>query len=110
MKYKYFLFDWDGSLGNSLSIWFDAFQKVFAEYGKRMTYKQIGEKVIGDWEGPTRMGIENAEEFFTRMEVELMPKLPELLVPNFGACCSGSNLNDIGVCDGFTAGHTLALA
>jgi len=78
MKYKYFLFDWDGSLGNSLSIWFDAFQKVFAEYGKRMTYKQIGEKVIGDWEGPTRMGIENAEEFFNRMEVELMPKLSEV--------------------------------
>ncbi|KKT35018.1 MAG: Pyrophosphatase PpaX [Candidatus Collierbacteria bacterium GW2011_GWF2_44_15] len=76
MKYKYFLFDWDGSLGNSLPMWFEAFQKVFAEYGKRVTYKQIGEKVIGDWEGPSRMGIENQEEFFTRMEVELMPKLP----------------------------------
>jgi len=76
MKYKYFLFDWDGSLGNSLPLWFEAFQKVFAEYGKRMTYKQIGEKVIGDWEGPSKMGIEDQEGFFARMEEELMPKLP----------------------------------
>ena len=78
MKYKYFLFDWDGSLGNSLPLWFEAFQKVFAEYGKRVTYKQIGEKVIGDWEGPLRMGIENQEEFFAEMEKELLPKLPDV--------------------------------
>jgi len=76
MRYKYFLFDWDGSLADSLPLWFEAFQKVFAEYGKRVTFKQIGEKVIGDWEGPSKYGIENQEEFFLKMENELMPKLP----------------------------------
>ena len=78
MRYTHFLFDWDGSLANSLPLWFEAFQKIFAEYGKRVTYKQIGEKVIGDWEGPSRMGIENQDEFFARMETELMPVLPQV--------------------------------
>ena len=78
MKYTHFLFDWDGSLADSLPVWFEAYQKVFAEYGKKLTYKQIGEKVIGDWEGPSRMGIEDQVGFFIEMEKELLPKLPFL--------------------------------
>ena len=78
MKYKYFLFDWDGSLGNSLPIWFETFQQVFARYEKRVTYKQIGEKVIGDWEGPSKMGIERQADFFRDVEKIILPKLPEV--------------------------------
>lgn len=78
MKYKYFLFDWDGSLGATLPLWFKAFKETFSDYGIKTDYKEIGEVVLGDWEGPKKLGITNLEEFFGKMEAELMPKLPDV--------------------------------
>lgn len=78
MKYKYFLFDWDGSLGNSLPLWFSAFKTVFSEFGVKVPDLVIGEKVIGDWEGPARVGIKDQDAFFRRMEEILLPQLPEV--------------------------------
>lgn len=71
MKYKYFLFDWDGSLGNTLPLWFENFKKVFAENGIEASDIDIGREVIGDWEGPAKLGVKDTEAFFKRME-ELM--------------------------------------
>lgn len=83
MKYKYFLFDWDGSVGDTLPLWFEAFKNTFSDYGKDVSYLEIGEKVIGDWEGPARFGINDLDDFFGKMEEEILDKLKDVdLNPN----------------------------
>jgi HAD superfamily hydrolase (TIGR01509 family) len=75
MRYKYFLFDWDGSLADTLPIWFAGFTKIFANYGIEVTNKILGKEVIGDWEGPERLGIVNSDKFFDEVEKEVLEKL-----------------------------------
>lgn len=75
MKYKYFLFDWDGSLADTLPIWFEGFKKVFASHGITVTNEVIGKEVIGDWSGPSRLGITNNEEFFVEVEAEVLERI-----------------------------------
>ena len=75
MRYKYFLFDWDGSLADTLPIWFAGFKKVFANHGIEVEYEKIGSEVIGDWDGPARLGITNSEAFFAEVEAEVIEKL-----------------------------------
>ncbi|HSV94699.1 MAG TPA: HAD family hydrolase [Spirochaetia bacterium] len=77
MRYKYFLFDWDGSLADTLPIWFAGYTKVFAKYGIKVTNEIIAKEVIGDWEGPGRLGITKVEEFFEELEKEVLDKLNE---------------------------------
>ncbi|NCP47164.1 hypothetical protein AUJ42_01350 [Candidatus Collierbacteria bacterium CG1_02_44_10] len=75
MKYKYFLFDWDGSLADTLPILFSGFKKIFANYDIQVTNKVIGKEVIGDWGGPERLGISDSEKFFAELETEVLDKL-----------------------------------
>jgi len=84
MKYKYFLFDWDGSLADTLPIWFEGFKKVFAKHGIVVTNEIIAKEVIGDWQGPERLGITNIEKFFTELEEEVLEKLNNVRL-NLGA-------------------------
>jgi pyrophosphatase PpaX len=75
MKYKCFLFDWDGSLANTLPIWFAGYKKIFAKHGIEVDNEVIAREVLGDWEGPRRLGIVNEEEFFMELENEVMEQL-----------------------------------
>lgn len=75
MKYKYFIFDWDGSLADTLPIWFEEFKKIFAKYGIAVTNEMIGNEIIGDWDGPGRLGITDSEKFFAELEAEVKEKL-----------------------------------
>ncbi|HBC44863.1 TPA: hypothetical protein DCZ81_01730 [Candidatus Collierbacteria bacterium] len=75
MRYKYFLFDWDGSLADTLPIWFEGFKKVFAKHGIVVTNEIIAKEVIGDWQGPERLGVTNSEAFFEELEAEVFDKL-----------------------------------
>lgn len=84
MKYKSFLFDWDGSLADTLPIWFDGFKKVFAEHGIDVSTRKIAEDVIGEWQGPEKLGITNSEKFFADLETEVIDKLNEVKL-NSGA-------------------------
>lgn len=77
MKYRNYLFDWDGSLGDSLPLWFENFVAVFAEFGVKMDYKMISEQVIGDWNGPAKFGVDN-EEFFKKLEQRVLEKLEDV--------------------------------
>ena len=61
-----------------MPLWFKTFKETFSDYGIKTDYKEIGELVLGDWEGPRNLGITNVEEFFGKMEAELMPKLPDV--------------------------------
>lgn len=67
MKYKYFLFDWDGSLADTLPIWFAGFKKVFAGYGVVLESEVIGSEIIGDWEGPKKFGVVDIEGFYEEL-------------------------------------------
>ena len=77
MTYKYFLFDWDGSLANTLPILFDGYKKVFAKNGIEVSYAEIAREVMGDWDGPRRLGVVNEEKFFNDFEKEVIEKLHE---------------------------------
>lgn len=75
MNYKYFLFDWDGSLADTLPIWFEGYKKIFAKHGIIVTNEVIAREVLGDWGGPRRLGIVNEEEFFQELESEVIDRL-----------------------------------
>jgi HAD superfamily hydrolase (TIGR01509 family) len=78
MTYKYFLFDWDGSLADTLPIWFEGFKKVFAKHGVTVTNEIIADEVLGDWEAPGRLGVKNSEKFFADLEAEVIEKLNQV--------------------------------
>lgn len=71
------MFDWDGSLADTLPIWFAGYTKVFDRYGVTVTNEIIAREVIGDWQGPERLGVTKTEEFFNDLENEVMDKLNE---------------------------------
>jgi pyrophosphatase PpaX len=75
MKYKYFLFDWDGSLADTLPIWVEGYTKIFAKFGVVVTNEILAKEVLGDWEGPARLGVTDSEEFIKELEIEVLEKL-----------------------------------
>jgi len=78
MGYKAYLFDWDGTLGNSLPLWFATYLEVFALFGVKTDYLEIGQKVLGDWNGPANLGISDSAGFFKVMEGKLAEELDEV--------------------------------
>jgi len=78
MEYKYFLFDWDGSLANTLPLWFETFRKVFGEYGVSISDMEIGKDIIGVVDGPAKFGITNLDEFRERTEELTLEKLTKV--------------------------------
>jgi len=62
-KYQYFLFDWDGCLVDTLSIWLDAYRKVFSEFHVQAPDRDIVDKMFGDWNGSLKFGIKNVTLF-----------------------------------------------
>jgi len=50
-------------LADTLPIWFAGYTKVFAKYGIAVTNEMIAKDVLGDWQGPERLGITKVEEF-----------------------------------------------
>lgn len=75
MSYKYFLFDWDGSLADTLPIWFAGHKKIFAQEGITVTTEMIANDVMGDPDGPKKLGITNSEKFYKDLEDEVIEKI-----------------------------------
>ena len=75
MKYRYFLFDWDGSLADTLPIWFEGFKKVFASHEVEINNEVIGNEIIGDWEGPKKFGIINIDGFYEELSALVIDDL-----------------------------------
>lgn len=78
MKHKCFLFDWDGTLADSLPVWIPEFKQTFEEFGIEISEQEIGEKVIGNWNAPAELGLADPERFFRSVSDRLLPKLPEV--------------------------------
>jgi pyrophosphatase PpaX len=66
-NYKYFIFDWDGTLANTLEVWFNAYITLFEQYGLKVSYKEVSEKAYGDPLGCIKFGIQDFEEFNNRL-------------------------------------------
>jgi len=62
-------------LADTLPIWFEGFKKVFASNDIQVTNEVIGREVIGDWQGPERLGVINSEKFFAELETEVIERL-----------------------------------
>lgn len=47
-QYDAYLFDWDGTLANTLSVWMTAIQRHYKQFDIHMTALEIG-PLLGDW-------------------------------------------------------------
>src|SRR3989344_9574031 len=61
--YNYILFDWDGGLANTLSLWLDAHKKAFKESNLNPTDREIIKEEFGTWTGAKKLGITDLEKF-----------------------------------------------
>lgn len=66
-KFDYFLFDWDGCLGDTLSLWLGAYKRVFADYGIEVADEDIVKKAFGNWEAASLFGLPDNEEFANKL-------------------------------------------
>ncbi len=64
--YDYFLFDWDGCLYNSISVWIRAYKKTFELYGLYIPKRDIPVKIMGDKSAPIKLGLpqEKVDDFY----------------------------------------------
>lgn len=62
-QYSLLLFDWDGCIVNTLTIYLKAYKMTFAHFGLYPTEEEIIKKVFGSWHAPTLLGVKNLEEF-----------------------------------------------
>jgi pyrophosphatase PpaX len=84
-KYNYFLFDWDGCLADTLTIWLKAYKQLFIEFHLHPTDKEISEKVFGSWTGPLNVGLQqkDLEEYIKKLLVIVNANFPKVkLNPN----------------------------
>lgn len=75
-----YLFDWDGTLGNSLPLWFATYLEVFTLFGVKTSYHEIADKVLGDWDGPANLGVKDLSGFYKVMEERLAEELDEVIL------------------------------
>lgn len=66
-NYKYILFDWDGCLAETLNVWMNAYEIVFARYGVNPTKQEIAFH-FGDWEAPKYFGITDIDGCFKQID------------------------------------------
>ncbi|MCJ7826148.1 HAD-IA family hydrolase [Patescibacteria group bacterium] len=62
-KYQYFLFDWDGCLVNTLSVWMNAYKNVFSDFHVSVAERDIVDNMFGDWNGASKFGITDVASF-----------------------------------------------
>lgn len=66
-QYNYILFDWDGCITKTLELTLDAYKKIFAEYRVYPDTEIIVKNVLGDWNGPKKLGIEDIDTFTKKL-------------------------------------------
>jgi HAD superfamily hydrolase (TIGR01549 family) len=76
--YENILFDWDGCLAQTLSLWLEAYKAVFAEYDVYPRDREITEKVLGDWQGPGELGVKDIVGFGKELIKRVGQKYPKV--------------------------------
>lgn len=86
--YSTYLFDWDGSLADTLSIWLEIHQEIFQHFGLTFTDKKVFEKILADVNFEKDIGVKDPEfvadkyaEAYKRIEREakLRPEAGEVI-------------------------------
>lgn len=73
-----YLFDWDGCLADTLSVWLAGYRKIFNEFGLFPTDTEIA-KIFGDWKGPEKLGFkDDVQVFINKLLAEVQPHLSEV--------------------------------
>ncbi len=62
-SYRYLLFDWDGTLAQTIDVILSAYKKTFAEYNLNPEDQEIIQKVLGTWDGPQKLGVKDLDGF-----------------------------------------------
>ena len=74
--FKYFLFDWDGCLADSLSIWMAVYTGVYASYGVAATIPEIVAKSWGNLEqGPLNFGVPGHRKVWDEIVYKVAEKM-----------------------------------
>lgn len=81
MKYKYILFDWDGTLGKTLDVWFLCIKKHLNKRNIDPTDDEIV-KGFGDWGFGVKMGVTDNEIFIKELVEEVNKKLLDVKLYN----------------------------
>ena len=63
MKYKYILFDWDGTLAMTLTLWLESYKNSLQLYDVHLSDKQIAREAFGDWQAAVKFGVTDSEAF-----------------------------------------------
>ncbi len=74
-NYNYILFDWDGCLAQTLTVWMKSYKEIFAKYQLHPTDHEISTKAFGDPHGPLKLGIKNLEEYNQKLNNLVTPRL-----------------------------------
>ena len=79
--HSYFIFDYDGTQVDSLTIYLTGFEKVFNEFGINTPQYEIAEKCFGTIDGAKNLGITDTKTFYKKVEdlIESKIKHPSLL-------------------------------
>ncbi len=62
MKYKYFLFDWDGCLADTLPIWFNAMKEALSSFDIK-AHDKIIKKGFQSWDIFSELGVQDMALF-----------------------------------------------
>ena len=75
-RYECVLFDWDGCLAQTLGIWVDALRDLLQERGIPLSDQEIVERMLGDWDSPRKVGVQDPDAFLQKLLAITSAKLP----------------------------------
>lgn len=68
MNYQTYLFDWDGTLADTLSVWLEAYHQVFKAAGKEVSDEYIGQNILGNPNYWQKNGMSEFSEIISKQE------------------------------------------
>lgn len=74
--YQTILYDWDGSIANSLPEWLESYHKVFADFAISLEDQQIIDELFVSWEKIPDYGVTDMEIFGEKMAEHLAQIVP----------------------------------
>lgn len=74
MQYKNFLFDWDGSLADTLPDWFRVHKLILRENGIEVSNEVVCEETFGKMDA-SELGIRDTEKYLSEIEKVILPSL-----------------------------------
>ena len=75
---KAVLFDWDGTLVDSLPVWLDAFDVAFRQQGLELTRTELV-AALGDWHVAEKHGITNKDALMNSFEQEGLRRMADVV-------------------------------